>query len=250
MAERPIDLELVAELRELSRYLETPAPDLTAVVRARLTREPPAAPARFATVPRRWLVAAAAVVVALVIALVPQGRAAVAHAVTGFLRFAGVEVRHGTPAPAVSPSPLPAVHSAGLDEARRRARFPVGVPTRLGVPDDVQLADPAPDGAPRVVSLIYRGGAVRLDEFDGELDVGFMKTSSTNDSQWIDLDGVTGIWFPTPHEVAYVDRFGVTHRETARMAGSTLIWSKGTVTYRLEGVSTLEEAAAIASSVH
>ena len=41
MAERPIDLELVAELRELGQYLETPAPDLTAVVRARLTRNPP-----------------------------------------------------------------------------------------------------------------------------------------------------------------------------------------------------------------
>lgn len=247
MAERRADLELVEELRELGRRLETPAPDMTHAVRARLA-QPPTASTRFAAVPRRWLVAAAAVVVALAIALVPPSRAAVAHAVTGLLRFAGVEVRQGQPSPAVSPSPLPSLRSAGLDEARRRARFTVGVPARLGVPDDVQIADPAPDGAPRVVSLLYRGGTVRLDEFDGRLDVAFMKTAVTK--QWVDVHGVPGLWFPTPHGVTYVDRRGVTHEETSRLAGSTLIWSDGTVTYRLEGALSLDEATGIAISVH
>jgi hypothetical protein len=249
MAERRADLELVEELRELGSWLETPAPDMAPAVRARLA-QPPAASTRFAAVPRRWLVAVAAVVVALAIALVPQSRAAVAHAVTGLLRFAGVEVRQGEPSPAVSPSPLPSLRSAGLDEARRRAHFTVGVPARLGVPDDVQIADPAPDGAPRVVSLLYRAGTVRLDEFDGRLDLAFMKTMATNDSQWVDVRGVTGLWFPTPHGVTYVDRLGVTHEETSRMAGSTLVWNDGAVTYRLEGALSLEEATAIAVSVY
>jgi hypothetical protein len=249
MVERPADLELAEELRELGRWLETPAPDLTGAVRARLARQRATAPPWFAAVPRRWLAAAAAVVLALTIALVPQGRAAVAHAVTGLLRFAGVEVRQGQPTPAKSPSPLPALHSASLDEARRQAHFAIGVPTRLGVPDGVQVADPGPDGV-RVVTLLYRGGAVRLDEFDGQLDLAFLKTTANNDMQWVDIHGDTGVWFPTPHAVAYIDRQGVTHEETARMAGSTLVWDTGSVTYRLEGVPNLDEATAIAGSVH
>jgi hypothetical protein len=249
MAERR-DLELVEELRELGRWLETPAPDVTGAVRARLVARRASVPTWFAAVPRRWLVAAAAVVVAVAIAVVPQGRAAVAHAVTGLLRFAGVEVRQGQPAPAASPEPLPSIRSAGLDEARRRAHIPVRVPARLGVPEEVQLADPARDGAPRVVSLLYRGGTVRLDEFDGRLEPAFLKTMATADARWVDVAGFGGLWFPTPHGLTYIDRHGVPHEETSRMTGSTLVWSDGVVTYRLEGPIPFEEATAIARSVH
>ncbi len=250
MAERS-DLELIAELRDLGRWLETPAPDVTQAVRARLAgQHRPRFASPLSVVPRRWLAAAAAVVVALAIALVPQGRAAVAHAVTGLLHFAGVEVSNEPPHLAATPSPLPSMRSAGLDEARRRARFPVGVPEQLGVPPEVQLADPGPDGAPRVVSLLYRSGTLRVDEFDGTVDPAFLKSNMPADATWVQVAGDTGIWFPSPHGVTYIDRRGVMHNETARLAGPTLIWIKGVVTYRLEGVPTLPEALAIATSVH
>jgi hypothetical protein len=72
----------------------------------------------------------------------------------------------------------------------------------------------------------------------------------TDDSRWVDFpDGNAGLWFPTPHGVTYVDRHGVRRDETARMAGTTLIWTSGVVTYRLEGHLTLDEATAIAKSV-
>lgn len=248
MADRH-DQELIEELRELGRWLQPPTPDLTAAVCSRLSARR-ASGRPFAAVPRRWWATATAVVLALAIALVPQGRAAVAHAVNDLLRFAGIEIRYGQPAPLTSPSPLPAIRSAQLDDARRRAHFPVRVPTLLGVPEQVQVADPGPDGAPRIVSLLYRGGSVRLDEFDGQLDVAFLKTSTTTESRWLDLPGTTGMWFPTPHSVTYIDRQGVPHRETARLAASTLIWSDTVVTYRLEGVSTFEEASRIAATVH
>jgi hypothetical protein len=242
MVERPDDL--VAELRELGDWIATPEPpDLRAAVRARITAPPP--PVR---VPRRWLAAAAALLVALVIALVPQTRAAVAHAVDGLLRFAGIEVHQGSPEVPPSPSPLPSARPASLDEARRLAKFPVLVPARLGVPERVEVADPGPDGAPRVVSLFYRGGAVRLDAFDGDLDIGFLKTSG-DEADWRYVNGGTALYFTKPHAVAYVDRTGRTHRETARLAGPTLIWADGHLTYRLEGPYPVDEALAVANSL-
>jgi hypothetical protein len=216
-----------------------PPPDVRAAVRARLLARPR----------RRWRVVAAAVAVALLIAVVPPARAAVAHAVTGLLNFAGVRVKHGAPAPAASPSPLPSLRSADLDNARRMAHFPVGVPAKLGVPEQVQLADPGPDGAPRVVSLSYGRGSIRLDEFDGQLDPSFLKTQSGPDVQWVQVRDGIGMWFPAPHAVEYIDRQGVLHEETSRLAGPTLIWTAGTVTYRLEGFATLDTAIEVALSV-
>jgi hypothetical protein len=252
MAE-PHDDQLAAELRALGTWVATPEPpDVRAAVRARLANPPQSTVRAKLSNHRhrtRWLAAAAALLLAIVIAVVPQSRAAVAHAVTGVLRFAGVEVHKGQPHVAPSPSPLPSTRSTGLDEARRQARFPVTVPARLGVPDEVLTADPAPDGAPRVVSLLYRKGTIRLDEFDGDLAPGFVKTQSGPDTEWTDIKGSFALWLPHPHAVVYVDRAGVQHEETARLAGTTLIWSDGRVSYRLEGVPTMAEAVAIAASM-
>jgi len=269
MADRP-DEELATELRALAAWLDTPEPpDVRAAVRARLaartqpgarsanlTRAQPGAPSgnptRSRPGVRRWLAAAAAIAVAVTVAVLPQGRAAVARVVDEVLHFAGVQVRNspgGLPSLPASPSPLPSLRSAALDEARRRARFPIGVPAQLGVPEQVLLADPGPDGAPRVVSLIYRGGAVRLDEFDGELDPTFEKSAVGNGSRWVTVNGHSGLWFPEPHALTYLDRQGIRHTETARLAAPTLIWRDGAVTYRLEGPTTLAEATAIAASV-
>ena len=246
----PIDA-IGAELRALRAWLQTPEPlDLRAAVRARLAVPPQRR--RLAT-RRRWVVAVAlTVAVAIAVAVLPQGRAAVASTVKGLLRFAGIEVREdprGAPSLPASPGPLPSSRSSALDEARRQARFPIGVPAALGVPDEVLVSDPGPDGAPRVVSLLYRGGAIRLDEFDGELDPAFEKTAVGPGVQWVSLNGRSGLWFPTPHPVVYLDRQGVRRTESARLAAPTLIWRDGSVTYRLEGPATLTEATAIARSV-
>jgi hypothetical protein len=241
----PYEDPLAGELRELAGWLAVPpAPELGPAVRARLVAVSSAAPRR----PRRWRVLVAAVAAALLVAALPPARAAVAHAVVGILHFAGVRVEPGAVRLAPTPSPLPSAHSVALDAARQRARFPIRVPTRLGVPDDVQLADPGPDGAPRVVSLIYRGGAVRVDEFDGRLNLGFLKGDATGDAHWVEIGTGTGLWFPRPHAVEYIDRDGTTRTETARLAAPTLIWSDGTVSYRIEGLS-YDDAVAVALSL-
>jgi hypothetical protein len=265
MAEHRED-RLAVELRELGEWLDVPpAADRRAAVRARLSADgaPAARPprpglpwplrGRRTTAPRRRIaLVAAAAVLAAVVAAVPQGRAAVAGTVTGLLRFAGVRVEpphQPRPLPGGSASPLPSTRSAPLERARRLAAFPIGVPAALGVPQDVRIADPAPDGAPRVVTLLYRDGAVRLDEFDGTLDLGFVKQAAPPDMRYVEVGPGYGLWLPHPHPVAYVDRLGVTHQETARLAGPTLVWASGAVTFRLEGVATLDEALRVARSV-
>jgi RNA polymerase sigma factor (sigma-70 family) len=200
---------------------------------------------------RTRLGAAVAVTVAVVaaIAVVPPARHAAASVIDHLLRFAGIEVHVGAPpAPLpASPDPLPSAGPVSLAEARRAARFPVGVPAALGEPEQVIVADPDPDGAPRIVSLLYRGGTVRLDEFDGSLDGAFQK--STPDATWADVAGATALWLSTPHPVVYVGRDHVTRAETGRLAGPTLIWQSGPVTFRLEGMVTVSDAVAVADSV-
>jgi hypothetical protein len=246
---------LAAELRELGRRLDLPEPpDLRSAVLDRLATPSAATPAprrRFAVTRRpvrRWL--AAVVSAALVCALVAisPARAAVVDAVDGLLRFAGIEVRPERGHPDLPPaSPVPSSRPKGLEEARRRAKFPVRVPDRLGEPERVTTADPGPDGAPRVVSLFYRGGTIRLDEFDGRLEAAFMKQAP--DAEWLQVDGDLALWLPAPHPVTYIDRTGALRVETARLAGPTLVWTDGTASFRLEGVASRDEAQQIAESL-
>jgi hypothetical protein len=165
------------------------------------------------------------------------------------LRVAGIEVHLAQPAATRSlpASPLPSVRSVALDAARKQALFPVRVPAALGTPEQVLMADPRPGGAPRVVTLTYRGGAVRFDQFDGALQLTMLKQAP--EAHWLQIGADTGLWLPDPHPVTYVDRDGVERTATARLAGPTLIWSAGDVTYRLEGLASQEEAVKVARSV-
>lgn len=238
------DEDLIAELRGLASHLDLPeAADQRAMVRQRLSR-----PVRRRRRVRLWIASVVAAVAATIAAVAPA-RAAVVDVVNDLLRVAGIETtdREATPLP-TRPSPLPSGRTATLDEVRKIALFPVRVPAALGEPESIVLADPDAAGAPRVVTLLYRGGAVRVDEFDGRAEVNFLKT--VRGAQYVDLGpGTMGAWLPEPHEVTYVGRDGVTRTETARLATPTLIWIDGTVTYRLEGLTTLGEARQAALSL-
>lgn len=195
-----------------------------------------------------WIVVILAVVTAVV---VPPVRNAVADVIGSILRFGGIQVSTSDPSPTIAPtpSPIPSSFSADLETARRRALFPVGVPRALGEPTSVVLGDVDSRGAPRVVTLLFRGGSVRLDEFDGHLSPEFAKKAGLDDLDWVTVKGKYGIWLGKPHAIAYIDREGVEQVATARTAGPTLAWEIGAVTYRLEGVADRNEALAIAESV-
>ncbi|MGC5028818.1 hypothetical protein [Micromonospora sp. DT229] len=261
--------DLERELRELSAWLETPdPPDVTAQVRARLTAERTAtsaprlrirAPRLRAAVPRllavrrrrRWRYAVVAALVAVLVAMLPPGRAALADAVTGLLRFAGITISTSPDPvlPTASPSPLPAQHPAELMQAQQAVAFPIRLPAALGPPERVLVADPDGSGGHRVVTLLWRGGAVRLDAFDGHLDPVFFKQAGAAAAEWTVVDGRQAVWIGAPHPVSYVDRSGVVREESARLAAETLIWERDGVTYRLEGAFTLTEAVEVAQSL-
>jgi hypothetical protein len=237
---------LEQELRALTAHLDIGAPaDQRAAVRARLTAPPPVP-----FLKRAWarLLVLVAVLLAVLV-MVEPARAVIVDAVGGILRVAGIEVRREPPPGGLptTPGPLPSLRTAGLDTAQREALFPVRVPAALGPPGEVQLGDPDPAGAPRVVTLLYAGGTVRLDQFDGGLNPVFFKMAP--DARWTTIGTDDGIWVPRPHPVTYVARDGAEHTSTARLAGPTLIWTTGEVTYRLEGVPDLARAREIALSL-
>jgi hypothetical protein len=240
--------ELESELRAASRAVAVPpAPDLTRAVRQRL--ETPARrrrhlPALGTAGSRRRLGWRAAIVglvtIAVLLIATPQGRAAI----TGVLRFAGVELRQG---PAPSPrrkASLPGERRMTLAQARRRAHFPILVPAALGNPAQVAVSDGG-----RVVSLIYARtahGQLRLDEFAGHLDtLMFEKFIQFSHVTRVRVDGGTGLWLTGPHGLIYVNAEGMPVSASARMTtGNTLIWGTGRVVLRLEG--RLGKAAALA----
>ncbi|WP_433124206.1 hypothetical protein ACQPWW_18525 [Micromonospora sp. CA-240977] len=233
--------DLERDLRDLSAWLETPEPpDVRAAVRGRLRRPV-----------RRWRPLAAAALVAVLVAVVPPTRAAVADAVTGLLRFAGVSIAVApTPTlPSGVPSPLPAQRAADLEEAQRAVRFPIRLPSKLGPPERVLVADPDPTGTCRVATLLYDGGALRIDAFDGRLNLSFHKEVMPPGMDWVDVNGDFAVWVGSPHVLSYVDRSGTVRKETARLAASTLIWQDADVSYRLEGAVTKAEALEIARSL-
>ncbi|MFD2764871.1 hypothetical protein [Micromonospora eburnea] len=235
--------DLERELRDLAGWLRTPEPpEVAARVRARLTAPEPAR--------RRWRYLVAALV-ALVVAVLPPGRAAVADAVAGLLRFAGITIvsSPGSALPTGTASPLPSQRSAALVEAQRKVHFPIRLPAKLGPPEEVLVADPDATGACRVATLLYRGGALRIDAFDGRLDPAFQKQAGGPGVEWVQVDGDFAIWIGGPHSVTYVDRTGAVRVETARLAASTLIWQEAEVSYRLEGDLTMSEAIEIANSL-
>jgi hypothetical protein len=66
----------------------------------------------------------------------------------------------------------------------------------------------------------------------------------------VDVDGAPGLWVVGAHEIGYLDRAGQFRKSTLRRSGPALLWSRDGVTYRVEGLATLAEAQAVASSLH
>ena len=89
------------------------------------------------------------------------------------------------------------------------------------------------------MSLLYRGGTVRIDEYDGRFDLAFTKT--TDDLTFLTIAGTSAIWLPDPHTLTYVDGSGQSHPATTRLAGPTLLWDYLGVGYRIEGFATPTE---------
>lgn len=176
----------------------------------------------------------------------PPVRAAVAE----LFGFGAVRVGiSATPGPSATigtaPVPPPITGSPqSVAQAAQRVDFPLVVPEALPTPDGVQVS-----GDRRVVSMTWDlpGGRLRLDQIGAGLDYAFAKTAAG--VEFTTVDGALALWFATPHEVVVLAPDGTPQTEPPRLAGSTLIWTRGTTTVRLEGPLALEPAREIARSV-
>ncbi|SDM53229.1 hypothetical protein [Nonomuraea jiangxiensis] len=271
----PFD-DLEAELLALGDLLDVPSPppaDVAAAVRARLESAPgesapgaaspaedvegpesarrsrPRAPGRRDDSRRpvagrgrraRWKVVTAVVIAVIAVtAATPQGRAAVAH----ILRLAGIEIQIGDspPAPVTTTAPLPGERAISVEELPGAVKFAVRTPAELGAPRRVTVAD-----RDRVVSMFWPGG-IRLDQFQ-EMEPYFFKKLGPPMPAYTMVGPYQAWWVPGEHPLGYIRRQDGTE-VPLRQAAPTLIWQQESVSYRLEGVRTMEEAVRIARSL-
>lgn len=215
----------------------------------------------------------AALVGLAIVALPPGTRGAVADR----LGLRGVALRYGwvpedagpvagtAPVAALTPTagltPVAGLLDLGrrlaLDEVRAAVGWPIAQPdsTAWGEPDEVYLDTRTPGGR---VALVYasrpglpalastRVGAV-LTQFEGRPEAAALGkvigagTSLTS----VRVGGEAGYWIEgDPHPfVDLLDSDGRWRRDRVRLAGNTLLWTRGDVTLRLE--SALDRASAL-----
>jgi hypothetical protein len=219
-----------------------PTPDLRRLVgeQIRPRRRRPAIP-RWA-----WAAAAALLIAALAVGLIPPARDAVAE-------WLGIPItiKHVKTLP--SPSPRPSTSDAGqrlqlgtpmtLDEAQAKVRFRIQVPDSLGAPDEVYYHDQT-----GVVFLVYHprpglpesaqtGVGALLMEGQGSYNTNFFgKFLGPNTKlETVRVGGVEGYWIEgQPHDFFFQGPRGENIPETFRLADNTLLWQKDGVVYRVE----------------
>lgn len=234
--------ELEQALRALATEIEWPeTPDLARTVRRRVE----GAPTRRLR-SRRLAFAFAMVVVALgAVLAVPPARTAMLD----WLGFGGVELRRVGELPEVpARARLVLGERVSLEDARRRAGHPVLAPA--GSPPDAVYLDTAPPGSP--VALVY--GSVDeprllvLEFRAAPLIEKALRFDTTVER--VSVNGEPGLWIEGPeHEFFYLTGEREPSRDTQRLAGNTLLWTRGLLTLRIEGDLSKAEAIRIAESM-
>ena len=267
----PVDLE--EALTALAASLEFPGEsEMAARVVAELSGPAQVVPLRRRPVVRRLLAVAAAaiVIVGAVLAGSPRARRAVAD----LLGIGGIEIQSSSPgtepggastAPPTFPTTL-APDRLGLgsaiavDEGAERVGVAAPVPDVLGPPAAAYLT--RPPSAPKL-TLVWEPSAMLpstsipdvgalLTVFEAGIDEGLFKklvgTGTTYER--VTVDGSPAVWLSgEPHSFLYLAPGGTVAEETLRLAGNTLIWTRGPYTYRLESALSRDAAIAVAESV-
>jgi hypothetical protein len=225
--------ELELELHEVGRLVAfPPEPDLALAVLDRLGERP-------AFGRRRLLVVAfAAFVAAIGVAFaVPPARTAILR----FFHIGGETVeRVQKLPPAERRSPVAGLAGPmSLARARDLAGFEPALPPTHG---KVYAADG--------IFATSLGRQAVLTEFRAELGFTKKAVGPATRIEPVTVNGRDGLWLEgAPHVVMYFDSRGVGREKIVRLAGNVLVWSRGSVTLRLEGPLTRDEALRLAEIV-
>ncbi|HTD78309.1 MAG TPA: hypothetical protein VK898_11780 [Chloroflexota bacterium] len=270
----PGEQDLERALADLGRELAyPPTPQLAVVVRQRLAEESarPSRRWRWLPVPdrgvRRWLprldrrlavgLAAVLVLVAVVLAISPEARDAVA----GRLGLRGVRIEEVPAVTTPRATQLNLGERLTLDQLRLQVAYPVELPAALGAPDEVYLSNTPVGGQ---AALVYyprpdlqqantTGVGLLLTEFRGSvrstaaLGKGIPPGTHLEEVQ---VNGGPGFWIDgDPHTFFYVDARGQIQPESTRLAANVLLWEQGELTLRLESALPRDPTLAIAATV-
>jgi len=255
------DREVEQALSEIGERLPQPTRDMWPAVRERIDKRRARswwAPA----VPRRLLAPIAATLAVLLVVALALTPDLVARAAE-ILGLRGIQIFRVTATPSPAPTTGAVVtftgqRAASVQEASRITGFPVRAPTALGTPDEIYV-----DAAPVRVTLVYRsrqgmpatalpGISALVVEFRGRLDQAVVGKTAGPEThlESVPLNGGVATWLSgQPHQFFYFDPNGNFQPETLRLAGNTLLWEAGGITYRLEAQVTKEEAVRIASTI-
>lgn len=220
-----------------------PTPDIAGKIRPLLTP-----PAKKAWQPGRRLAwALVLLLLAASLLAVPGVRAALVE----ILRAGGITIFVGEEAavdeiPPLLSEQLPAfTQPITLEEAL--TQYPnLQLPTELPPPDDVLLhEEPAWD---TTVIFLWRDEAdpqeIALSLY--QINVAQYAYKGSEMLEMTEVNGNQAFWLKGPHYFRLRDSYA---EEWLFVEGSVLIWWEGSVTYRLEGASSLEEALQIAESL-
>ena len=256
--------DLILALNELGERLDIPPGDPIAAAVARIRTAPTSrrtgsAPWRPGRRGRRVLAAtAAALLVGLAATLVaPASRDAVAR----LLGIGSVTVTYTDEVPVAAGRTYDLGTPVSLAQAEAGAAaagWSLAAPTGAGDPARAFVGRPA--GA---VNLVWAPAAQRpeiadagigllLTAMPGTTDAGGMSKQATGATtvQLVQVGDDAAYWIEgEPHEVVMTDRNGDVVHDGARLAGNTLIWTDGDVTYRLESALDRDQAIDLASTL-
>src|SRR5947209_2213020 len=261
MPDRLDDRDLERILTDIATRLDGPKRDMWPAVRARIgERRIQPWWSRLGMDRRTLAPIAATLAVILVAALLLTPR--IADALGHLLSIPGVQIYQVPQSPTARPNASAPTFAgqrvATAAEASRIAGFTVRTPAALGEPSAIYV-----ETAPVRVTIVYAsvkgiptspqaGVSAIVVEFKGTLETQIMAKAigpgTTLDAVPLG-SGVAYYLAGQPHQFFFRDPAGNIQPETLRLAGNTLLWTDGGVTYRLEAQVGLDEAVRIASSL-
>lgn len=262
MSERLDERDLERTLSEIGTRLGAPERDLWPGVRARIAggrSRPWWSRLDFGGRTLAPVAATLALILVAVFVLTPS----LAVRAEQILEIFGVQIYRVPQTPTATPTAagpsFPGQRVGTTAEAARIAGFGVRTPAALGAPTAIYV-----ETSPPRVTIVYAsvqgiplspqaGVSAIVVEFKGSLDAPILgkATGPGTTLEAVPLaNGNAAYWLAgQPHQFFYKDPTGLIQPDTLRLAGNTLLWETGGITYRLEAQVAREEAVRIASSL-